>query len=103
MIYYYYNISLLMFFEDVLQAALTPLGAASGEKRSIIAMNHDTDDADILPDHHYESIYGREAMHARLLARLDAILKRMDARTEVLREDTARMDTTQRPARPQEG
>jgi hypothetical protein len=36
-----------------------------------------TDDTD-LPDHDYESIYGREAMHARLLAKLDAILKRMD-------------------------
>jgi len=65
-------------------------------------MNHDTDDAG-LPDHHYESIYGREAMHARLLARLDAILKRMDERTETLRVDTARMAAMLRKARPQEG
>jgi hypothetical protein len=39
------------------------------------------DDTD-LPDHDYESIYGREAMHARLLAKLDAILKRMDERSK---------------------
>jgi alpha-D-ribose 1-methylphosphonate 5-triphosphate synthase subunit PhnG len=65
-------------------------------------MDHTPDDTD-LPDHHYESIYGREAMHARLLAKLDAMLTRMDERTEALREVTARMDATRRPARPQDG
>jgi alpha-D-ribose 1-methylphosphonate 5-triphosphate synthase subunit PhnG len=65
-------------------------------------MDSALDDADI-PDHDYESIYGREAMHARLLAKLDALLKRMDERTDVLREVTARMDATLRKARPQDG
>jgi len=64
-------------------------------------MDSTLDDTD-LPDHDYESIYGREAMHARLLAKLDAMLKRMDERTEALRVVTARMDAMLRNARPQE-
>ena len=35
-------------------------------------------DGDDLPDGEYESIYGHEALHARLMAQLDAILKRQD-------------------------
>jgi alpha-D-ribose 1-methylphosphonate 5-triphosphate synthase subunit PhnG len=53
--------------------------------------DYDTDDTD-LPDHHYESIYGRAAMQARLLARLDALLQRMDARTARLAEQNRRWD-----------
>jgi len=36
------------------------------------------DDAD-LPDHDFESIYGHAALHARTLARLDAIARKMEA------------------------
>jgi hypothetical protein len=36
------------------------------------------DDAD-LPDHDYESIYGHAAMHARQLARLDALARKAEA------------------------
>lgn len=39
-------------------------------------------DGDDLPDGDYESIYGREAMHRRLIARLDATLRSMDAMTK---------------------
>jgi hypothetical protein len=46
---------------------------------------------DDLPDHDYESIYGREAMQARLLARLDATLKRIEARSTAVSEDVARL------------
>jgi hypothetical protein len=35
-------------------------------------------DGDALPDGDYESIYGREALHARQLAQLDALLKKQD-------------------------
>jgi hypothetical protein len=61
-------------------------------------MDSPLDDTD-LPDHDYESIYGREAMHARLLAKLDAILKRMETRPSAWRADT----TARRPPQPQDG
>jgi hypothetical protein len=48
------------------------------------------EDAD-LSDHDYESIYGREAMHARTLARLDATLQRIEARSAAVSADVARM------------
>jgi hypothetical protein len=44
-----------------------------------------------LPDHDYESIYGREALHARVLARLDATLKRIEARSAAVSEEVARL------------
>jgi len=36
------------------------------------------DDTD-LPDHDFASIYGHAALHARTLARLDALLRKMEA------------------------
>jgi hypothetical protein len=35
-------------------------------------------DGDDLPDGDYESIYDTEALHARTVARLDALLRRLD-------------------------
>jgi len=57
-------------------------------------MNHapNPDDAN-LPDHDYESIYGHEAAHARLLARLDALLRRMDERNAALAVRNRQWDT----------
>jgi hypothetical protein len=54
-------------------------------------MESSLDDTD-LPDHDFESIYGREAMHARLLAKLDALLARMDARSKAHHEEGAQPD-----------
>jgi hypothetical protein len=51
------------------------------------------DDAD-LPDHDYESIYGHTAMHARTLARLDAIAKRMEAQAAQWHAARAAFDAT---------
>jgi hypothetical protein len=42
-------------------------------------------DGDDLPDHDYASIYGHAALHARRLARLDALLRAGAAQTERLR------------------
>lgn len=50
-------------------------------------------DGDDLPDHDYESIYGRAAMWARQLARLDGLLAKYDAREAVL----TRMQAASRP------
>jgi hypothetical protein len=44
-----------------------------------------------LSDHDYESIYGRDAMHARTLARLDATLRRIEARSAAVSADVARL------------
>jgi hypothetical protein len=41
-------------------------------------MDYEPDGED-LPDHDYESIYGRAAMHARLLATLGAVSRDMKA------------------------
>jgi hypothetical protein len=62
-------------------------------------MDEDTD----LPDHDYESIYGREAMQARTLARLDATLRRLEARSAAVSADVARLKQMLREDRPQEG
>jgi hypothetical protein len=60
------------------------------------------EDAD-LSDHDYESIYGREAMQARVLARLDAILQRIEARSTAVSEEVARLKMLLREDVPQEG
>jgi len=54
-----------------------------------------TDDAD-LPDHDYESIYGNAALHARTLARLDAIAKRMEEQAALWHATRAAFDATYR-------
>jgi hypothetical protein len=41
------------------------------------------DDAD-LPDHDYASIYGHAALHARTLAQLDALLRKMDTQARTM-------------------
>jgi hypothetical protein len=56
-----------------------------------------------LPDHDFESIYGREAMHARTLARLDATLKRIEARSAAVSADVARLKTRLREDLAEEG
>jgi hypothetical protein len=60
-----------------------------------------------LPDHDYESIYGHAAMHARLLAQLDALLHRMDVRNASLadlnRRGTAAAQARRPPALPDAG
>jgi hypothetical protein len=53
-------------------------------------MCEDTD----LPDHDYASIYGREAMHARLLARLDTIERRMEERSAWLDQQHRMLEAT---------
>jgi alpha-D-ribose 1-methylphosphonate 5-triphosphate synthase subunit PhnG len=60
------------------------------------------DDAD-LPDHDYESIYGREAMHARVLARLDAALQRIEARSAAVSAEVARLKKVLRGELAEEG
>jgi len=62
------------------------------------------------PDHDYESIYGREAMHARRSAWLAAIFASMEAHlaalgvhVAALQESMTRMEALQRHERPEAG
>jgi len=57
------------------------------------------DDAD-LPDHDYESIYGHAALHARQLARLDALLHKMEAQATAFHAWVAAREAQPRPAPP---
>jgi hypothetical protein len=51
-----------------------------------------------LPDHDYESLYGREAMYRRLLARLDAAERHMDEQNATLEALIRRGDARNRDA-----
>lgn len=60
-------------------------------------------DAADLPDHDYASIYGYEAMHARQLARLDALSRKMEAQAASWHKARAAFDATlQKDAREDE-
>jgi hypothetical protein len=51
------------------------------------------DDAD-LPDHDFASIYGHAAMHARTLARLDALARKIEAQAAIWHEARTAFDAT---------
>jgi hypothetical protein len=49
-----------------------------------------------LPDHDYESIYGHAAMHARSLARLDALARKIEAQAAQWHAARTAFDATYR-------
>jgi hypothetical protein len=64
-------------------------------------MENFADDAD-LPDHDYESIYGHAAMHARQLARLDAIARKMEAQANDFHAWVAAREAQPQPEPPED-
>jgi hypothetical protein len=59
-------------------------------------------DGDDLPDGDYASIYGHAALHARTIARLDALLRQLDAlnQSERLHALTQRLERLLPPSPP---
>jgi hypothetical protein len=55
-----------------------------------------------LPDDDFASIYGHAALHARTLARLDALLRKLEAQAADLQAWRTQRDATHRTEPPEE-